>query len=88
MPEYRIFSITGDDHVAGPPQTIECDAEAIEQAKQLLDERDVEGCPGPGRHVPWPEVALREFVSLNKEGCSVAPPATCRQEGSRRACLV
>jgi hypothetical protein len=44
VPEYRIFSITDDDHIAGPAQTIECedDREAVEKARQFLDENILE----------------------------------------------
>jgi hypothetical protein len=44
MPEYRIYTMSNDNKIAGPPRLVTCsdDQEAIGLAKQLLDGRDVE----------------------------------------------
>jgi hypothetical protein len=41
---YRIYKISSDDHIAGPPVEVECvsDQEAIAQAKQVLNGLDIE----------------------------------------------
>lgn len=51
MPEYRIYSIKADGHVAGPPRSVECerDGEAIEKAKQLIDGNSLEIWDGARR---------------------------------------
>lgn len=48
MPDYRVYLIKSN-HFEGPPDVITCDsdAEAIEQAKQLVDGHDVELWEGP-----------------------------------------
>ncbi len=44
MPEYRIYTLVGGNHIAGPPRTVTCDTdqEAIAQAKTYLDGSDIE----------------------------------------------
>jgi len=44
MCAYRIYELTADDHVAGPPLTIDCpdDATAVERAKERLIHRIIE----------------------------------------------
>ena len=44
MPEYRIYTVKKDGHLAGPPTVVDCldDETAVNEAKQLLDELIVE----------------------------------------------
>jgi hypothetical protein len=48
MPEYRIYTLTDANEIAGPSQDVTCenDQEAIQQAKQLLNGLDIEGWQG------------------------------------------
>ncbi len=41
---YRLYVLSSDGHITGPPDTIECedDRGAIETAKQLLDGKAIE----------------------------------------------
>lgn len=44
MPEYRLYKIGPDGHIAGPPPVVECqdDLIAIKEARKLLDGHDIE----------------------------------------------
>jgi hypothetical protein len=44
MPDYRIYSITQDNHIASRPVTIVCDDDttAVQQSQKLLDRNDVQ----------------------------------------------
>jgi hypothetical protein len=44
MPDYRIYTLSPDGHIVGPPQIIVCatDQGAIEQARQLFNDTDHE----------------------------------------------
>lgn len=44
MPKYRIYSINADGHVAGRPETVECesDGEAADKARLLFDGKHLE----------------------------------------------
>jgi len=44
MPEYRIYTVKKDGHLAGPPKVVACldDEAAVNEAKQLLDELNIE----------------------------------------------
>jgi hypothetical protein len=43
MPDYRICSITEDNHIASTPLTIVCDDQtAIQRSQKLLDRNDVQ----------------------------------------------
>jgi hypothetical protein len=44
MPDYRICSITEDNHIASTPLTIVCDDDqtAIQRSQKLLDRNDVQ----------------------------------------------
>jgi hypothetical protein len=44
MPDYRIYLITEDDHIASPPVKIACDDDlsAIGQSKKLLERHDIQ----------------------------------------------
>ena len=47
MPRYRLYIMQGDESV-GPPAVVECptEIEAIEKARRLLNNRDIEGRRG------------------------------------------
>ena len=49
MPAYRIYVLTTDGHIAGPPQVLECEneQEAIGKAPQLANGKAVELWEGP-----------------------------------------
>jgi hypothetical protein len=49
MPEYRFYSIRKDGHVAGSPIDRDCldDGEALKEARQLVNGRDIEVWQGP-----------------------------------------
>ena len=49
MPDYRVYKIKNNNHVAGAPVVVTCDSdrEAIQQAKKLVDGHDVELWDGP-----------------------------------------
>lgn len=51
MPEYRIYSINADGHVASPPEIVECesDGEAADKARLLLDGKHLEIWDGTRR---------------------------------------
>jgi hypothetical protein len=51
MPEYRIYTIDGNGHIAGPPSIIVVpdDQAAREKAKQGLDGHTIEVWIGPRR---------------------------------------
>jgi hypothetical protein len=51
---YRVYALDRDAHVAEPPRTLQCadDGEAIRQARQWLDGKDLEIWDG-GRRVAW-----------------------------------
>lgn len=44
VPAYRLYVLSSDGHITGPPDIIECedDRGAIETAKQLLDGKTIE----------------------------------------------
>jgi hypothetical protein len=44
MPDYRIYSITQDNHIASTPVTIVCDDDttAVQQSQKLLDHNDIQ----------------------------------------------
>jgi hypothetical protein len=44
MPEYRVYTLTAENKIAGPSRILFCvdDQEAIGQAKQSLDGHDIE----------------------------------------------
>ena len=44
MPHYRIYTLTPDGHIGGPPRVVEAryDDEAIKQAKPFLGRADIE----------------------------------------------
>jgi hypothetical protein len=44
MPDYRLYTLKNDGHIAGPPKILQCadDQEAIAEAKKLLDGLDIE----------------------------------------------
>jgi hypothetical protein len=44
MPDYRIYSITQDNHIASRPVTIVCDDDttAVQQSQKLLDRNDIQ----------------------------------------------
>jgi hypothetical protein len=44
MPNYRIYSITEDNHIASTPVTIVCDDDttAVQQSEKLLDRNDIQ----------------------------------------------
>ena len=44
MPNYRIYSITEDNHIARTPVTIVCDDDttAVQQSQKLLDRNDIQ----------------------------------------------
>jgi hypothetical protein len=44
MPEYRIYTLAKDNRIVAPPDMVECDsdADAILEARILLDGMDVE----------------------------------------------
>jgi hypothetical protein len=52
MPQYRVFDVKEDAHLAGPSRNIECpvDQMAIEQAKQMKDGKIIEVWEG-GRRI-------------------------------------
>ena len=49
MPDYRIYVLNPQGHIAEPPQIVTCDTDqaATEQARQLLEDRDFEVWQGP-----------------------------------------
>jgi hypothetical protein len=49
MGEYRIYKLSSDDHVVGPPDEVKFDSDrdAIEHAKTKLDGLDLEVWDGP-----------------------------------------
>lgn len=44
MPEYKVYSIAQDGHIAAPPTIVDCpdDLTAIKNARQPLDGHDLE----------------------------------------------
>jgi hypothetical protein len=43
MPDYRIYAITQDNHIASTPVTIVCDdTTAVQQSQNLLDRNDIQ----------------------------------------------
>ena len=44
MPDYRIYLVTQDNHIASAPIRIACDSDlvAIQQSHKLLDSKDVQ----------------------------------------------
>ena len=44
MPEYRVYSLKDDGHIAGPPEIVDCpdDQAAIERARQVATHTPVE----------------------------------------------
>jgi hypothetical protein len=44
IPNYRIYSITQDNHIASRPVTIVCDDDttAVQQSQKLLDRNDIQ----------------------------------------------
>jgi hypothetical protein len=58
MREYRFYTLGGDDHVARPPDIVECqdDQEAIAKALYLFDGAPIEIWDGERlvrRRLPW-----------------------------------
>src|ERR1700761_4179381 len=51
MPDYRIYSISADGGIAGPPQIVECrsDGDAAAKARLLLDRKTLEIWDGARR---------------------------------------
>jgi hypothetical protein len=51
MPQYRIFTLRDDGHIAGPSDIIDCldDRAAVREAKQTLNEKAIEIWDGPRR---------------------------------------
>lgn len=49
MPEYKIYSVRKDGHIARPPDVVECvnDEAAVQVAKKLLDGQLIEVWEGP-----------------------------------------
>jgi hypothetical protein len=49
MPEYRFYSIRKDGRLAGPATDRDCpdDDEALKEARQLVNGRDIEVWQGP-----------------------------------------
>jgi hypothetical protein len=49
MPDYRIYTLTTEGHIAGLPHVITCDTDqaAIEAGRDLLAEHDLEVWEGP-----------------------------------------
>jgi hypothetical protein len=49
MPSYRIYRLSPDEHIAGPPEVVKCDSdqEVIAHAKEKLDGLDIEIWDGP-----------------------------------------
>jgi hypothetical protein len=49
MPNYRIYVVDVDGHITGPPVvvTFDTDRAAIEQARQLVGDKDIELWEGP-----------------------------------------
>jgi len=52
MPEYRIFTLTSDDHIKGAPALVVCknDSAALQRAKKMLDGHNLEVWQG-GRRI-------------------------------------
>jgi hypothetical protein len=44
MPDYRLYSITQDNHIASRPVTIVCDDDttAVQQSQKLVDRNDIQ----------------------------------------------
>jgi hypothetical protein len=44
MPDYRIYLVTEDDHIASAPVKIACDDDlsAVRQSQKLLDRHDIQ----------------------------------------------
>ena len=44
MPEYRVYTLTSGNTIRGAPAIIVCDTdqEAVEQARQSIDDHDIE----------------------------------------------
>jgi hypothetical protein len=44
MPYYRVYTLTDDGHILGPPHVFDCpnDEDATQKAVQLINGRDVE----------------------------------------------
>jgi hypothetical protein len=51
MPEYRIFPLSTDNHIANAPALVVCenDSAALEHAKTMLDGHDLEVWQGTRR---------------------------------------
>jgi len=70
MTHYRVYPLDQSGHIAGPPEDLTCDndATAIEQAKRLVDGRDVEVWDS-GRlviHLPKRTTDPTENISASK----------------------
>lgn len=65
MPDYRIYILNPQGHIAEPPHIVTCatDQAATERARQLLEDRDFEVWQGPRlvtRRVAGPPAGDRE----------------------------
>ena len=49
MPDYRIYTVKEDGHLAGPPRIVECtnDEIVVQEARHLLEDQLLEIWQGP-----------------------------------------
>ena len=82
MPEYRFFYLKKDGHVAGTPATYEfpTDGAAIEQARLLLNGRDIEIWEGRA----WSAISL--LININNWTLKfVARSQVCRSHATLKS---